>query len=124
MKRMMQSMKTGYCFSSQSDDRSTPRVGIAGDGAGPAGRIRRYSDEPGLHPFRVRPADVPRQPELLQASDDLRAGIDLTAEHAVPSTGGVGVVQVVPGLAHRDQCERPDVRRAVPGLERALAEGV
>ena len=45
-------------------------------------------------------------------------------QHAVPGAGRVGVVQVVPRLAHRQDRQPPDVGGPVAGAERPLADGV
>src|SRR5690348_3729056 len=68
----------------------------------------RAGDEPGSA-GGGGPADRVRPPELLQRPDDTGRHVDLTASYAMPGTGRVGVVQVVPGLAHREDRERPDV---------------
>src|SRR4051794_24200196 len=72
----------------------------------------------GLDPVAGRPTDLVDPAEELEQRDEAGARVDLTAEHAVPRGGGVGVVQVVPGLAHRDEGEWPDVARLVAALER------
>src|SRR4029450_13010284 len=72
----------------------------------------------------VRPADVRRPPELLEDPDRAGAGVYLAAEDAVPGPRGVRVVEVVPGLAEREQRQPPHVPGPVAALERALAARV
>ena len=62
-----------------------------------------------------RPAHVVHPADLLDQPDDPGRGVDLAAQHAVPGAGRVGVVQVVPGLAHRRDREPPDVARTCRG---------
>src|SRR5579859_4706497 len=50
-------------------------------------------------PLLIGPAHIPRPAELLGPPDHTGADVDLTLERSVPGAGGVGVVQVVPGLA-------------------------
>ena len=68
----------------------------------------------GLQPLGLRPADVVGPAELLEHPDQAGRGVDLTAQHAVPRAGRVGVVQVVPGLAERQDRQRPEVRARSP----------
>src|SRR5262249_26072357 len=76
--------------------------------------------QPGL----VRPADVVHPAELLGHPDQPGRGVDLAPECSVPGAGWVGVVQVVPRLAERQDGQPVDVPRLVPDLELRLAEGV
>ncbi len=68
-----------------------------------------------------RPASGRRctQPSLLEQPDHPGRRVDLAAQHAVPRAGRVGVVQVVPRLAHRRDREPPDVARTCRGRRTA-----
>src|SRR5262249_51157408 len=72
----------------------------------------------------VRPANLPRPAELLEDPDRPRRDVDLSLEHAVPGTGRVGMVQVVPRLTGGQDRQRPEVRRLVARGERPLADHV
>ncbi len=69
-------------------------------------------------PLRRGPSNVVGEVQLLERPDDPGGRVELTAQHAVAGGGRIGVVQVVPGLAHRGDREPPDVARAVASRER------
>src|SRR5437763_12444479 len=75
-------------------------------------------------PLRRRPPDLPGPAELLEQPDHPRGNVDLAAEDPVAGRGGIGVMRVVPGLAHRQDGQRPEVRRPVPAREGPLADHV
>src|SRR6516164_8141168 len=75
-------------------------------------------------PVLVRPPDAVGPAQLLQRPDDARARVELALQRAVPGTGRVGVVQVVPGLAEGRDGQPGDVARLVAHLELLAAEGV
>src|SRR6185503_5316122 len=79
---------------------------------------------PGFHSFPARPTHVIGPAELLEGPDGAGAAVELAGVDAVAGAGRVGVVQVVPGLAHRQHRQPPDVGRLVTALERTLADGV
>src|SRR4051794_17456509 len=58
--------------------------------------------------FRPRPADVVDPAELFEDPDDACGDVELSSAHAVAGAGGVGVVGVVPGLAHGGDSKRPE----------------
>src|ERR1700733_4378931 len=72
------------------------------------------------------PAHVARPAELFEDPDGTGGNVDLPAVDAVAGTGRIGMVQVVPALAERQDRQRPEVRRLVTlaQLERALADHV
>src|ERR1700754_1227941 len=70
------------------------------------------------------PAHVMRPTDLLQSPDHAGGKVDLPSLHAVACAGGVRVVQVVPGLAHGQDRERPHVGRLALCGERALTDHV
>src|SRR5690625_1602143 len=74
--------------------------------------------------FRARPAHVPRPAELFEPADDAGTGVDLALEDAMASGRRVGVVQVVPRLAHGQEGQPPHVAGLVATGERALADGM
>src|SRR5688572_14534452 len=71
-----------------------------------------------------RPADIRCPAELFEGPDDASAGVDLSLLDAVAGAGRVGVVQVVPRLAHGEDREPPDVAGLVAALERTVTHGV
>src|SRR6516165_8929434 len=75
----------------------------------PAEASRRVRGTLGGQPGLVRPAHVVRPAELLKDPDHPRALVDLALQHAVPGTGRVRVVQVVPGFAEGRDGEPRDV---------------
>src|ERR1700722_1400580 len=79
--------------------RSADRLGDCplGHGAELAGYARLLARQPGF----VRPPDVVGPAELFGQPDHSRGDVDLAFEHAVTRAGRVGMVQVVPGLAER-----------------------
>src|SRR5689334_16637424 len=77
-----------------------------------------------VQPRPVRPTDVGSPPEAFEGADEDSGGVDLAAVYAVASAGGVGMVQVVPTLTHRDERERPAIGRLVATVERAAAYDV
>src|ERR1022692_1096962 len=79
-----------------------PAPGHRAELAGAAGLLAGQS-------FLVRPADVVDPAELLGQPDGPGGDVDLALEHAVPGAGGVGMVQVVPGLAERQDRQPGDV---------------
>src|SRR5215471_19487451 len=85
---------------------------------------RRGGGPLGGEPLLVRPAHVVRPAQLLQRPDDARAGVQLALQRPVPGAGGVGVMQVVPGLAERRDRQPGHVPRLVADLELLGAEGV
>src|SRR5690242_20014424 len=87
--------------------------------------VTASSSQPSVRqPVGPRPADGGRPAQPLEEPDQPGAGVDLATQDAVPGAGRVRVVQVVPGLAHRQQRQPPDVAAAVAALERPLPEGV
>jgi hypothetical protein len=54
------------------------------------------------------------QPNFSNSPDDPGGDVELPALDAVAGAGRVGVVQVVPGLAHGQDRQRPEVRGLVP----------
>src|SRR3954471_19291287 len=70
-----------------------------------------------LEALPARPAHVRRPAELLEHPDQPRGDVDLAAPHAVAGAGRVGVVQVVPRLAERQDRQRPEVGGPVAGRE-------
>ena len=93
--------------------------GLSSDAAQLRSRSRAFGesvvDTESGEPFRAWPAHGVHQAESLQQPDDPRRHIQLTAADAVPGAGGIVLVGVVPGLAAGQQCQWPDVRRAVAG---------
>src|SRR5262245_427211 len=69
-------------------------------------------------PHRADPA------ELLEDPNAPCREVDLALEHSVARAGGVGVVQVVPGLTEGRDRQPPDVAGLVARLERTLAHCV
>src|SRR5674536_248672 len=111
----------------RASSRRTSLTGRSSTAAGASGRPARASsgrDPPGGDALLTRPAHVVRPDQPLEQPDDLRAGVELPLQYAVPGRRRVGVVQVVPRLAHGQKRERPKVGRAVAGLERLVAEDV
>src|SRR5690242_4077238 len=80
--------------------------------------LRRRSPGCGLEfageAFGSGPADVGGPAEFLEGPDDAGGDVDLSALDAVAGAGGVGVVGVVPGLAHGGDGQRPEVGGLVP----------
>src|ERR1700722_17176110 len=90
----------------------------------PAQAARRAARALGVQPALVRPAHVVGPAQLLEPLDHPGGLVDLALERAVPGTGRVGVVQVVPGLAERGDGQPGDVDRPVAGLPVGVAPGV
>ena len=65
-----------------------------------------------------------REVHALKHANDSGARIDLTLENSVACAGGIGVVQVVPGLAEGRNRQPVDVAGEVATLEGTLAEHV
>src|SRR6266498_5686606 len=68
----------------------------------------------GGEPARGGPAHVVHPAELFEHPDRPGRDVDLSTMDTVARAGGVGVVQVVPGLTHGQDGQRPEVRAAVP----------
>jgi hypothetical protein len=103
---------------------ASSKLTVRSVGARAYGRQEPCRDAARLDALAPGPADVVRPPEPLEAADELGAAVELPAVDAVARGRRVGVVQVVPRLAHRDHREGPDVARLVAGLEGLVAEGV
>src|SRR5690242_7514659 len=73
-----------------------------------------------------RPVHAGRPAEALEDANDGGGDIDLPGIGAMPGTGRIGMVHVVPALTEGEQRERPQVGGAVvaPGSERAGADDV
>ena len=80
----------------------------------------------GLQPRGAWPADAAHPAHALEHPDDRGRRVDLAAVDAVPGTGRVGVVHVVPAFAERQHGQRPQVGGPVvrAGGERPVAEHV
>ncbi|GAA2916150.1 hypothetical protein GCM10011428_34610 [Streptomyces violaceus] len=78
----------------------------------------------GRDPVRSGPAHVVHPAEAFEEADDGGRRVELAAVDAVARAGEVGVVEVVPALAEREQGEGPQVGGPVlaPGAERALTD--
>jgi hypothetical protein len=74
--------------------------------------------------LRGGPAHVMGPAESFQGPDDAGGDVDLAGSPAVAGAGGVGVVQVVPRLAHRQDRQRPEVRGFALRGEGAIADHV
>src|ERR1700761_8330561 len=85
---------------------------------------RRRGGPLGAEPLLVRPADVVGPAQLLERPDDPGAGVELALQGAVAGAGGVGVGQVVPGLAEGGYRHPGLVAGLVADLEFLAAEGV
>src|SRR5471030_2030374 len=90
----------------------------------PANVIASGRNSLGTETLPTRPPDVIGPADLLEGPDETGAGVDLAPVDPVTGAGRVGVVQVVPGLAHRQDRQPPDIGRPVAADERALADGV
>src|SRR6185436_4201226 len=64
------------------------------------------------------PAHVVSPAELLEGPNQPGGDVELPAVHAVAGAGGVGVVLVVRGVAHREHGQGPEVGGVVASGER------
>lgn len=64
----------------------------------------------------------------LESSNEISAEIDLTFKHAVACTGGIGMVQIVPGLTEGRNCQPRNIAGLIPSLKwpgtENMADGV
>ena len=85
---------------------------------------RRRGGRQLVEPVPLGPADVGGPAEPLEQPDGARRDVQLAAVHAVPGAGRIGVVAVVPGLAHAQDRQRPEVGGPVAGGVGPLADHV
>src|SRR5699024_6407559 len=81
-------------------------------------------DPLGGESFSVGPAYLGGPTELFEDPDDPCGDVDLALEYTVAGAGGVGVVQVVPGLPEGGDRQPPHVAGTVAHLEVLLAHSV